>query len=227
MTPPTYPHPCTLRHRARVGAAAALLGLLAAVALPVAAAADAEQEITGERIYAFCVGCHGQRGEGSSDGRVPRLAGRPQAYLARQLQAFRDGVRINKPMVPIFTHQRFDEEVINVVAAHIAAMSPPPLRLWPYEPNPAALAAFDDRAAYDAAGEETYASGCAECHGADAAGSAEHDTPPLVGQYPAYLVKQVADFGRGERKHAASERCGGITPAQADAVVSHIVELGK
>jgi cytochrome c553 len=231
MTPATQPstHPDSPapRHgaRARPGAAAALLALLA---LPAAAAdTDAEQAVSGERIYAYCVACHGQRGEGGGGGRFPRIAGLPQPYIDRHLHAFRDQTRSNKPMVPIFTHHRFDDEVIAVVAGHIAAMSPPALGLWPYTPSPDALAAFADRAAYDAAGAETYQRACAECHGADAAGSAEHGTPPLVGQYPAYLIKQIGDFARGERQHAASGQCGGIAPATADAVVSHIVELGK
>lgn len=202
--------------------------LLALLALPAAAAdTDAEPEAGGERIYAYCVACHGKRGEGGADGRYPRIAGLPQPYIDRQLHGFRDQTRINKPMVPIFKHHRFDDAVIATVAGHIAAMSPPALSLWPYAPSPDALAAFADRAAYAAAGADTYDSACAECHGADAAGSTEHGTPPLVGQYPAYLIKQIGDFARGERKHAASAQCGGIEPATADAVVSHIVELGK
>jgi cytochrome c553 len=203
--------------------------LAAALLVPAAsiAAAEDKQQITGEQIYAYCVDCHGKRGEGGDGGTYPRIAGLPQPYLDRQLHAFKHQTRVNKPMVPIFKHHRFDAEVIDLVAAHVAGLSPPALNLWPYEPAAEALATFADRAAYAAAGSTTYADACAECHGADGAGSAAHDTPPLIGQYPAYLKKQIGDFASGQRTHAASARCGGIDPAQADAVIGHIVELGK
>jgi cytochrome c553 len=208
-------------------ALAGLALLLGALSLLASVSAEDAPEISGEQVYAYCVACHGKRGEGGGDGKYPRIAGLPQPYLDRQLHAFKDQTRINKPMVPIFKHQRFDAEVIELVAAHVAAMTPPSLALWPYEPEPAALTAFPDRAAYKAAGASAYQGACAACHGADAKGDAARGAPPLTGQYPAYLKKQIGDFARGQRKHAASDHCGGITPAQADAVIAHIVELGK
>jgi cytochrome c553 len=204
-----------------------LLSWVALLAAPLLAAAADDAAVTGEQIYAYCVDCHGKRGEGGNDGTYPRIAGLPQPYLERQLHAFKSQTRLNKPMVPIFKHHHFDAEIIDLVSAHVADFSPPRLSLWPYEPTPEALAAFDDKAAFEAAGADLYTEACAGCHGADADGGDSGKIPPLVVQYPAYLKKQIGDFARGERDMPADGRCGDVTPAQAEAVIAHIVELGK
>src|SRR4051812_47056938 len=48
-----------------------------------------------------CVGCHGAQGEGNAAAGFPRLAGQPQAYLLRQLNAYVNGHRGNPVMGPI------------------------------------------------------------------------------------------------------------------------------
>ncbi len=45
-----------------------------------------------------CVTCHGQSGQGTSNGYFPRIAGKPAGYLYNQLVAFRDGTRKYPPM---------------------------------------------------------------------------------------------------------------------------------
>jgi cytochrome c553 len=202
------------------------LPLLLAPWLAALGAEDAA-EPTGEQIYAYCVDCHGKRGEGGDSGKFPRIAGLPQPYIDRQLHAFKAQTRINKPMVPIFKHHRFDADIIDLVAGHVAGFTPPALSLWPYDPAPEALAAFEDKAAFAAAGAETYADSCAACHGSDATGGADGQAPPLVNQYPAYLKKQIGDFARGQRELPPDARCGEVTPAVAEAVIGHVVELGK
>ena len=196
-------------------------------ALFFAASAPLAAEMTGEAIYSYCKSCHGKRGAGGENGKYPRLAGLPRAYVDRQLRAFKTQKRVNKPMIPIFKHHRFDDAVIATVSAYIAGMRPPGLSLWPYQPEPDALTVFETRAAFDAAGEDQYTSGCASCHGAAGEGVEDAGAPPLTDQYPAYLRKQIADFVNGRRSHADSARCADLTPAEADAVIGYLVELGK
>ena len=128
-------------------------------------------------------------------------------------------------MIPIFTHHRFDATVIDAVSRHAAAMAPPGLALWPYSPSPSAVEAYGSKPALATAGAEQYQSACAGCHGEDGTGSAE--VPPLIDQYPAYLRKQIGDFAAGRREHADATRCGAPTPAESEALILHLVELGK
>lgn len=188
--------------------------------------AETQPEITGEAIYRYCKSCHGEQGAGGEGGKYPRIAGLPPAYIDQQLHDFKSQRRVNKPMIPIFKHHRFDEQVIDLVAAHIAAMPPPGLALWPYQPSDAALGSYGSKQALAAAGAEQYQTRCASCHGD--AGSGQIDAgPPLIDQYPAYLSKQISDFAAGRREHAAAEQCGAPDAAETEALIFHLVELGK
>ncbi len=51
----------------------------------------------GRRIYETCALCHGDEGHGSWATNAPRLAGRSDWYLQRQLQYFKTGVRGKHP----------------------------------------------------------------------------------------------------------------------------------
>ncbi|TVQ87441.1 MAG: hypothetical protein EA400_11360 [Chromatiaceae bacterium] len=184
-------------------------------------------EVSGAAVYVYCVGCHGHHGEGGDGGRNPRLAGLSVAYLDRQLHAFKTGQRVNKPMLPIFSHPQFTADIIATVAEYIAAMPVPDLALWPYRPDPVALAEFQSRGALRAAGEARYDSICAACHAANGAGDEDQGAPSLTAQYPAYLRKQILDFANGARTHDASGRCGDLAPPMIEAVLAHLVELGR
>jgi cytochrome c553 len=198
-----------------------------AITAVLAAWCTLAEEVTGDAVYKYCTSCHGERGAGGEGGKYPRIAGLPGSYVDKQLHDFKAQRRVNKPMIPIFKHHRFDDEVIATVSEHIAEMPPPGLALWPYEPDPEALAAFESRAAYDASGSEIYAERCAGCHGARAEGIADEGAPPLSDQYPTYLLKQITDFVAGRRSHAASEKCASVSPSEADAVIARVVDLGK
>ncbi|WPL18124.1 Cytochrome c4 precursor [Thiorhodovibrio winogradskyi] len=184
-------------------------------------------EVKPEAVYAYCLDCHGNYGAGGQAGLYPRIAGLPQPYLDAQIHAFKAQDRDNKPMIPIFKHVNFNEEIIDLVSAYIASMSVPDLGLWPHQPDPDALAAFASREDYVAAGKQTYQDQCANCHGEEGQGTGNGQTPPLVAQYPAYLAKQIRDFATGKRKHVSSADCGAPDAATADAVINHLVELGR
>lgn len=186
---------------------------------------DSTTAVSGDAIYRYCESCHGKRGAGGEGGKYPRIAGLPADYIDKQLHDFKSQRRVNKPMIPIFTHHRFDDTVINAVSTHIAEMSPPGLALWPYRPSPTAVDAYGSKQALAEAGAEQYRDACAGCHGDDGAGAAQG--PPLIDQYPTYLRKQISDFAAGRREHAAAERCGAPNPAESEALIFHLVELGK
>lgn len=61
-------------------------------ALQFSAFADGDPA-KGKSIYATCIACHGQNGEGLQATNSPRLAGLHDWYLIRQLQYFKAGIR--------------------------------------------------------------------------------------------------------------------------------------
>jgi cytochrome c553 len=70
---------------------------------PSVAASIANPDDRAQRLHGFgdnglalaaCANCHGAKGEGESP-MLPRLAGQPEAYVSGQLEAFRNGQRVN------------------------------------------------------------------------------------------------------------------------------------
>jgi cytochrome c553 len=178
----------------------------------------------GERLYRHCSSCHGPDGRGGENGRYPRIAGLPEPYLLRQLEAFKTGKRRNKPMLPVFRDWRFDSAAMAAVAAHVAQL-PGDLRPPRQAPSAEALERFDSREEFLATGAELFRD-CAQCHGDDGRGRADKETPPLAGQYPAYLARQMDDFAAGRRPHEhAATLFGELYPEEREALLAHIQDL--
>lgn len=100
-------------------------GILAVPALllcaPVAfAEGDAQR---GEEKAVLCGACHGPDGI-SVNPLWPSLAGQHEAYLAKQIRAYRDGERVDVSMQP-FVVTLTDQDVEDL-AAYFASLSPCP-----------------------------------------------------------------------------------------------------
>lgn len=72
----------------------------ALVAASFSTAALAGDAAAGKAKAAVCAGCHGPNGI-SANPMWPNLAGQKEAYLAKQIKAFRDGVRKDPSMSPM------------------------------------------------------------------------------------------------------------------------------
>ena len=92
-------------------------------------AKDKDLVATGERIYrggvsdrqiAACAGCHSPNGAGIP-AQYPRLAGQQSDYVASQLTAFRDGVRLNSLQMSQVAAKLNDRE-IRALADYIAGL---------------------------------------------------------------------------------------------------------
>lgn len=199
---------------------APLRGPSLGVVLTVLVLWSAPGEVTerGARLFQReCAGCHGPRAWGGNAGEYPRLAGLPAGYLAQQLAGFRDRKRQNKPMLPIFKAGRLGADDIAAVAAHLAALPLPD----------AAQVGVPPSQEYDRElGEELYVEGCSLCHGLDGNGKPDTDNPPVIRQYPAYLMKQIRDFRTGERWHDYAEALfQEAEPEELDALLAYMLEL--
>lgn len=77
---------------------------------------------TGKRQSRSCMGCHGPEGISRVDS-YPSLAGRSQAYLEEQLEAFRSGERDNPMMNSIA--RNLSDEAIEAMSHYYASLPGP------------------------------------------------------------------------------------------------------
>lgn len=154
-----------------------------------------------------CASCHGAKGEGN--GNIPRLAGLSTGYIAKQLNAYAEGVRINHNMQYV-ADKLTDREMLGL-ARYYASMEAP-------SEAEAALGGDLER------GRELALEGdwdidvpaCYSCHGSSAWG-VEQAFPSLAAQQPAYTYGQLAAWTDGRRKNSPLQLMQGIAHALSDA----------
>ena len=151
----------------------------------------------GKELFAPCVACHGENGEGNLEMNAPGIAGQSESYLRRQLWEFKNGQRGNheddvtgaqmRPMAATLE----DREAIAAVSAYIASLPPtvPPVTVDGSAEN----------------GRKIYVSKCGACHGGDAWGNEALFTPRLTMLGDAYIVRQVEKFQEGMRGAAEQD----------------------
>jgi len=166
----------------------------------------------GEEINEICAGCHGEYGQGGSDGTYPRLAGMPAKYTAIQLRAFKSRERLNIPMFPYATERELPEGDLRDISIFLSK-----IELYSKMPDLA-----EDATAYEKLlvakrvfnvarvegdiekGRVFYDKNCKKCHRADGAGRGKN--PPLAGQFTIYLRRQIDLFLSGERAHKSVDK---------------------
>lgn len=145
----------------------------------------------GGDLFATCVPCHGEQGEGNREFGAPAIAGLDEWYVQTQLERFRSGARGSHPddveglrMRPMVQTLRSDDD-LRSVAEYVASLPPS-------SPAPELEGGSAER------GREVYAT-CAECHGASGAGDRERGAPPIAGASDWYLFAQLGKFREGIR----------------------------
>ena len=89
-------------------------GLFALILATHGVSADAGNIMKGKEKSATCVGCHGANGIGLSP-EFPNLAGQKEAYLVKQLKAFKSGVR-DDPSMKAMAAALSDADIENLAA---------------------------------------------------------------------------------------------------------------
>ena len=174
------------------------LALAAATALAAAAPPKIEDSMA-QRLLA-CTGCHGKQGRATSDGYIPRLAGKPAGYLLNQLHHFRDGRRQLRLMTGLL--DPLDDAYLAEIAAHFAALDiayPPPQAA---SADRASLARGEQLALRGDAGRRVPA--CSACHGAALTGT-QPAVPGLLGLPRDYLNAQLGAWRGGNRRAHAPD----------------------
>jgi len=176
--------------------------LIAACAFALSNAVNAaDGSGAGEQAYASCAACHGASGEGIASMNAPPLAGQAEAYLTRQLNNFRAGIRgadasdINGMQMRAMAAVLPDETAVADVAAYLAGL-------------PAPAVAVDTAGADLRNGENQYNGACGACHGGDAQGNTGLNAPRLAGLGSVYLKRQYQNFASGVRGSHPDDRLG-------------------
>lgn len=91
-----------------------LAAMLVSVAVMASGAAVAGDAAAGKAKSGTCAGCHGAAGV-SANPLWPNLAGQKDAYLAKQMKAFRDGTRTD-PMMSPMAKPLSDDDIANLAA---------------------------------------------------------------------------------------------------------------
>jgi len=205
-----------------------ILWLASLLPILAAAAGNAKTELNsvlgakanadhGEKLFSQCVACHGEDGNGKSDGSVPRIAGQHFRVLAKQLVDFRFGKRWDFRMENMADkHHLVGSQDIADVAAYVSGL----MRLGN---RGIGSGEFAEQ------GSRIYAEKCQACHGPGAKGDAAHGVPRLAGQHYAYLMRQMYDAVDGRRPSLPqlhSKRIAPLDFEQVRAVADYLSRIG-
>jgi cytochrome c553 len=149
--------------------------------------------------YAVCASCHGANAEGNPALKAPALAGQKAAYIQRQLQNFKAGLRgtaegdATGAQMVAFANMISESDAATLAAA-LEAM-----------PTPLAPATLGGDVAK---GQKLYNANCGDCHGAFAEGSDAFNAPKLVGQHDQYLFDQFMKYKNKQRGYVKEDKLG-------------------
>ena len=197
---------------------AGVLAVLSGVCLAQTEAVPAFKDVDSlEARVQGCVTCHGQSGQGTSNGYFPRIAGKPAGYLYNQLVAFRDGTRRYAPMNYLVAYM--PDAYLREIAEHFSKQRPP----FAAKETAAVDAATTSRGRTLAtAGDpQKGVPACITCHGAGLTGM-EPGIPGLVGLRPTYIVGQLTRWRVGERHAAAPDRMQRIASRLSDTDITAV-----
>lgn len=143
----------------------------------------------GQAKAVTCAACHGADGN-SVTPEWPNLAGQHQSYFVRQLEAYRDGERLDAGMQGFSATLSLED--MHDIAAFYASQSPEPQGADPQLVN---------------IGEQIYRGGipergvaaCIACHGPRGRGNPLAAWPRISGQHSAYVFNTLQAYASGQR----------------------------
>ena len=80
----------------------------------------AQDAAKGKALYAVCIQCHGEKGEGNPSQKAPKLSGQHDWYVIKQVTEIKSGVRKNPEMLPHVA--KLTEQDIKDLAAYIITL---------------------------------------------------------------------------------------------------------
>ena len=168
-----------------------------------------------------CVACHGAQGEGNLDTGVPRIAGQPQYYLARQLDSYADGSRRHLAMEAMA--KLLAPEDRGALAAYYAQLNAPAARRAGVPPPPER-----GRVLATTGNAERRVQACNTCHGPGGIGEPPA-SPYLAGLDASYIIAATNAWRDGTRRNDAGQQMATVakamTPDDIAAVAQYYASL--
>ncbi len=152
----------------------------------------------GQAKSAMCMACHGADGN-SPSGAFPSIAGQNASYIAKQLQDYKSGKRVNALMVGMVA--ALSPEDMQNLGAYYATQS-----IKPQPPAADTQALVEQgRVLYQtgraANGSAPAIAACSACHGVAGFGNAPAAYPALHAQHSAYTELMLKSFRDGTRNN--------------------------
>lgn len=98
-----------------------ILSVLSALVLVSYSSVSLAQDAArGKELYATCIQCHGERGEGNVKEKGPKLSGQFDWYVITQITDVKNGKRKNPEMLPFV--KGLTEQDIKDLAAYILTL---------------------------------------------------------------------------------------------------------
>ena len=197
----------------------ALLGLLCAVPIPLAYAAEPAAKVDPAQAQAIvskvCAACHATDGNSVSPAN-PVLAGQHADYIAKQLGDYKNNKDRKNPVMFGMASPLSPQDMKNL-GAYFESQKP------------------KSRAAKDPAlvklGQQIYRGGimakgvaaCSSCHGPNGAGIPAQ-FPRVAGQYSEYSTAQLQSFRAGERANDPNSMMRAIAAKLSDGEIKAVAE---
>jgi cytochrome c553 len=150
-------------------------------------------------------------GEGRADAGYPRLAGQPEAYLVRQLEAYADGRRRSAAMEPLARSLTVEER--KHLAAEFSARTALAEKSQSHSVRGEVLAVRGDH--------RLRVQACQNCHGPFGRGQAPYG-PALAGLPPQYLRAELAAWRSGARRTDPSGQMPAIARRLPEADIAEV-----
>ncbi|MEO8331461.1 MAG: c-type cytochrome [Gallionella sp.] len=176
--------------------------------------------VAGKDKSGLCQGCHGEDGNSAAP-TFPKLAGQFANYLQKQIREFQSEARVDPTMSGMAATVTEPQDLLDITA---------------YFASQKQMKGSDGSSE---AGKKLYLEGndasgvygCVNCHGENGKGKSPNNAmfPLIGGQHKDYLIKQLTDFNKGDRKNDPAGMMGNIaklmTPAEIEAVSDYLSGL--
>ena len=185
-----------------------LLNAIALWCLSSPALSESRSAENGKALYSSCIVCHGEHAEGNVAMSAPALSGQSAAYLLRQLEHFKSGLRGAKPedsagaqmrgMVSVLKNSEEMNQVANYIASLAITANSDSVEKQSEPKN-----SGDVRR-----GQNIYQGNCGACHGGKAEGNTLLNAPRLAGLDRGYIKQQMSLYQQGLRGYDKADRFG-------------------